>query len=203
MKNKILLTLISGILLTSCSSTYRNGQTPDDVYYSPVKTFTEEETQKDENRDQPDQVSNQQDRQIRMARYDRRWRDLDYDCDCDCHYHPYGYGYNYGYYYNPYYYPYPVYNYNYSIRDPKNNTPRTTNLGSYQYTNVETVNPKTGVVESSYRGRVYNQSNNGTRTRETITPSNNNTPSNNTRTYTPAPSAPRSSGTPVTRPGKG
>lgn len=202
MKNKILLTLISGILLTSCSSTYRNGQTPDDVYYSPVKTYTEEESKQDENRDQPDQVSNQQDRQIRMARYDRRWRDLDYDCDCDCHYHPYGYGYNYGYYYNPYYYPYPVYNYNYSIRDPKNNAPRTTNLGSYQYTTVETVNPKTGVVESSYRGRTYNQSNNSTRTRETITPSNN-TPSNNTRSYTPAPSAPRSTGTSVSRPGKG
>ena len=197
MKHKILLLACTTALLASCSSTYRNGQTPDDVYYSPVR-LTDDDNQKEEQK--RDQVSNQHDRQIRMARYDRRWRDLD---DFDCRYDPYRYGYGYGYYYNPYYYPFPVF-FSSPIRNPKNNAPRTTSLGSYRYEEIKTVNPKTGVVENIYRGRRYNQSNAGRVIREIFSPSNNQSSGgNNNSTYSPSSSGSRSSGAPVSRPARG
>lgn len=187
MKYKILLIALFPILAASCHSAYRSTQTPDDVYYSPARPLGEDESQKNEEETR----YSQEDRQIRMARHDRRWRD--FDDDFDCRYDPYHYGYTYGYYYNPYYYPYPVF-FGTPVRNPKNSTPRMTNLSSYQFQDITVKNPKTGAVESSYRGRRYNLGNTGRERREILTPS-----TGNNRSYTPS-SDNKSSGSPVNRP---
>jgi hypothetical protein len=157
-----------------------------------------------------------EDRQIRMAIYDRRWRDF-YD-DYNCHYDPYRYGYTYGYYYNPYYYPSPVYISNIKINNPKNTTIRTTNLGSYQSNNMVVVNPKTGTTQWIRSGTQYNNSNNNrNNTRRVLVPTsvNNNSyersNTNDNRTYSPSNNSSgssssgssNSSGTPVSRPARG
>jgi len=212
MKFRILLIALSAAAFSSCSSVYKSGQTPDDVYYSPARPAEEERKQERE------QVYNRpaEDRQIRMAIYDRRWRD--FNDDYNCQYDPYRYGYTYGYYYNPYYYPSPVYISNISIKNPKNTTIRTTNLGSYQSNNMVVVNPKTGTTQWIRSGGQYNNSNNNrNNTRRVLVPTsvNNNsyerTNTNDTRTYTPSNSnsgssssgSSNSSGTPVSRPARG
>src|SRR4051812_21468607 len=105
MNIKILLFAISIAAMSSCSTSYRSGQTPDDVYYSPKKVV--EEDYREENKKDEVRKDTYEDREIRMAVYDRRWRD--FDDDYDYNYDPYHYGYSYGYYYNPYYCHYPVY----------------------------------------------------------------------------------------------
>lgn len=190
------------LIFTSCSHTMKITQTPDDVYYSPVQPL-EGKNKKEDNY----QVSND-DRQIIMSRHDSRWRD--FDGDYDYRYDPYHYGYNYGYYYNPYYSPYPVFTNGYGIVNPKNNSIRTTNLGSYTFQNVAVVNPKTGPVQLKQNGRRYNNSNANHTPRNVIMPSSGSTnqgSNNNTRTYSPNNSSnsggTNNSGTPVTRPKRG
>ena len=39
MKTKILLLSITAAALGSCTTAYKSSQTPDDVYYSPVKVY--------------------------------------------------------------------------------------------------------------------------------------------------------------------
>ena len=203
MKLNFLLIALAAIVFTSCSTAYKNGQTPDDVYYSPTKVITES-TNNDNDTRQDDRVGYEE-RQIRMSAYDRRWRDLDRRYDYDYSYNPYAYGYNYGYYYNPYYYYSPVYFTGVAISNPKNTTPRMTSLGSYSNNGVEVINPKTGVRTSGSTYRTYNNSNsNGTYNRRTtISPSYGNgtqsrsssSPSyNNNRTYSPSSSGSSSSG---------
>lgn len=197
MNIKILLIALGVVSVSSCSTAYRNGQTPDDVYYSPARAI--EETEED-NKEEDSRVYNdaQHDRQVRMSRYDRRWRD--FDDDFNWRYDPYRYGYSYGYYYNPYYFPFPVYLGGITVRNPKNSTPRMTNLGSYQYSNIQVVNPKTGVVESTNRGRQYNRNNSGGIIRQIIAPSGNRSSGNDTRSYSPSSSGRSGSGSPVSRP---
>ncbi len=198
MKPTLLFTFLAAIVLSSCSTAYKTGQTPDDVYYSPVteKTVKKEKRQNEEESVDPEQ------RQIRMQAYDYRWRNLDERYDYDSRYNPYSYGYNYGYYYNPFYYNYPVFSNTYCptfvIVNPKNSAPRMTNLSSYNNTNTTTtINPKTGNTFSNSTYRQYNNSNEGN-SRRTIFPSNNsnnnnNNSSNNTRTYSPSNSSSGSS----------
>lgn len=231
MNAKILLIALSAAAFSSCSTAYKSGQTPDDVYYSPVRVVDE---RRDDNRKNDEVRQNEttaDDARIRMQIRDRRWRDLndDYDynysynrspynyCNCNCN--------NYGYYYNPFYTPRPIYYPKVSPAAAINSTPRTVNLNSYKnYSTVVTTNPKTGRTTTAVAPtRQYNNSNNGGSKvgnilREVFTPnsnSNSNTNSssnNNTRTYTPAPSSstpsssgsstPASSGS-VSRPGRG
>jgi hypothetical protein len=151
------------------------------------------------------------DRHARMAIYDRRWRD--FDDDYNYRYDPYRYGYNYGYYYNPYYYPSPVYISGINFSNPKNTVPRMTNLGSYNYSSMEVVNPKAGTTKWIRSGRQYNTRNNSDNfIRRIITPSdirtNSSSNNNNTRTYSPSQnvrsgSSSNNSGTPVSRPKRG
>lgn len=188
MKYKILLFAFSTLLLGACHTAYRSGQTPDDVYYSPVRGVDETTERKNEETTR----YSQHERQIIMSRYDRRWRD--FDDDFDCRYDPYRWGYAYGYYYNPYYYPFPVF-FTTPVRNPKNSTPRMTNLSSYQYQQVVVTNPKTGAEERSYRGRRYNLGNQSRETRMNSSPGNN-------RSYSPSSSGGRGSGTPVSRPSR-
>jgi hypothetical protein len=174
---KTLLLILSVALFASCSTAYKSGQTPDDLYYSKPKVISEEKVEK-EVRDERT-VYNSEDRQIRMAIRDQRWRNLDYDYDYDYSYSPYKYGYNYGYYYNPVYYPYPVYNNTCTVKysNPKNTTIRTANLGGYNNTVTTYSNTKLGGNVKTVTVRGYN--NNQQPTRST------NTRTYETRTYNP------------------
>ncbi len=194
MKKTIHLLLIPLLLLlfTGCSRHLNVTQTPDDVYYSPVDPGPEKKR-----RQEPEQLSSS-DRQLRMSRYDRRWRS--FDDDFNFRYDPYRYGYAYGYYYNPWYYPYPVYQYFSPVINPKNTTPRMTNLGSYQYREVNVSDPKSGPVQFRSRERSYQNSNSDYRSRQVLTPGSS-SGSNNTRSYQPSSSG-SSSGAPVGRPAR-
>ena len=195
MNTKLLLLAISVAAFSSCTTLYKSGQTPDDVYFSPNRTYGEA-TKEERREEQADtRRYGSDDAAIRMAIYDPRWRYLD-----DYAYNPYNYGFNHGYYYNPYFWPYPVYSPVFTTpTNPKITTPRMNNLGGYGavpgYNNTA-VNPKIG------RGapvRSYNNSNNGTAVGNAIRKvlgsdnynntnnrSDNNSSNNNTRSYTPS-----------------
>ena len=222
MKLSLLLSVFTAILFTSCSTAYRTGQTPDDVYYSPV---IERENNREENRREVAQVDPEQ-RQIRMQAYDHRWRNLDDRYETGSRYSPYRYGYNYDYYYNPYFESFPVFNnsfwslnnvsywngynnflwngYNNSLWtgstfiNQRNSTPRMTNLSSYNRSRqLTTFNPKGGAANSGNTYRRYNNNNSDNNNRQIIRPSfdnNNNSSNNNTRTYSPSNSSPSNSG---------
>ncbi|MEO5984898.1 MAG: hypothetical protein ABIP80_05295 [Ferruginibacter sp.] len=184
MSIKILLFAISATAITSCNTAYKSGQTPDDVYYSPLRVVEENSNKEEQKPDHQNNVArnedNAEDREIRMKTHDRRWRDINdgYDCNCSCDHTPYKYGYNKRYYYNPYYYPYPVYLDSRSIT-PKNSTARMVGLGGYNtFITAPVVNPKTGKTEYVPAARTYN--NNNQQTREPLPHSNNN------RTYSPS-----------------
>lgn len=182
MYTKFLLIVLSVVVFSSCSTAYKSGQTPDDVYYSPVRPENEKQDNKqDEDKTNADDVS------IRMGTRDRRWRDLDNDddyrnspyhyCTCNCN--------NYGYYYNPYYYPGPVYN---KTITRVNTTPRMVNLKAYTgFENKTTTDPKTG--NTGKTRRVFNNSNGnsgfGSAIRQ-IFSGGNSSSSNNNRSYSPS-----------------
>ena len=219
MNIKILLLALSAAAVSSCSTAYRSGQTPDDVYYSPARV-AEEDYRQEQKKDEVKHYT-YKDRQIQMSVYDRRWRD--FDDDYDYRYDPYHYGYSYGYYYNPYYCYYPVYITNVAISNPKNTVPRMTNLGSYNNTVYSIQNTKTGNSNFMSTPRPYNNSNSANNyirrilsspapeyNNSTNNSSNTTSPDNNTRSYTPSSSSSSSgssssgsSGTPVSRPGRG
>ena len=231
MNAKILLIALSAAAFSSCSTAYKSGQTPDDVYFSPVRVVDETRND-DRNRDEARQTeTSAEDARIRMQIRDRRWRDFDNDYDYSYNNSPYRYCtcncYNYGYYYNPVYYSRPVYYPIVVAKAPVNSTPRMVNLNSYKNysTAVISNNPKTGTSNMWVKpSRQYNNSNNsgskiGNVLREVFTPgsnsnNNNSSSNNNTRTYTPAPSSNSSSGSSggsssggssgsVSRPGRG
>jgi hypothetical protein len=74
---KILLLAFSAALITSCS-TYKAGQTPDDVYFSPAKEYVAKE-EKETRRDKYEEyVSAEDDRYLRMKIRNReRWSTID------------------------------------------------------------------------------------------------------------------------------
>lgn len=199
MQSKILLFALSVAAFSSCSTAYKTGQTPDDVYYSPVKVVEErKETKREEQR--YEKTNN--DYEITMSIRDRRWRnfrdDYEYDnspynyCYCNCK--------NTGYYYNPYYYPWAIYTPTLSFKTPVNTTPRMVNLNAYNGYNTRVAAGKTnGTLNMSTSSSQYNNSNRsgsrlGNILRQTIEP----TPatpssSNSTRTYSPSSSGSSSS----------
>jgi hypothetical protein len=177
------------VLLASCTTAYKAGQTPDDVYFSPARPH--DEYVRTENRQDKYQYDeqNDNDRYLRMKVRNRRtWSDLDYYYS-----DPYAYNYNYhnrfntygnfynntpwnnysswNYYYNPYnnYYGYNGYShYNpYGSRviivdrkPPVYNRPRTFNLNTYNAPNTNANDPKSS-SRRVYRGdnRNYNTTN--------------------------------------------
>lgn len=163
MKIKYLFPLAFITVLMSCSTAYKTGQTPDDVYFSPAPESSQEYVILDEDGDE---------REIRSQMRSLRYRNdlslsLTYGNQFGSFYNPYYSGYYPGYsyfgfsygnpwfsyspyyspfspYYNPYYgyYPYyPYYNYPGGKYEPINyNTgPRKTNLGGYTNTNAPRV----------------------------------------------------------------
>jgi hypothetical protein len=152
MNTKNLLFVIGTALITSCTATYKNIQTPDDVYYSPAARIdVEEEKKKEEN------IRNNQDetRFDRQRSNDSRWRNRERGVE----YNPYDYIYGVyrptTYYYNPKYCPVPVYIFNDTTRN--NNK---ANLGTYTSTPqiaITAYDPKTGTTSSfdPKTGEVY------------------------------------------------
>lgn len=219
MNTKILLIAFSAVAITSCSTAYKSAQTPDDVYYSPVRI--EDERKDDYKREERRDTYNADDSRTRMTIRDRRWRDLNDEYDYTYRNSPYNYSYcncacntGYGYYYNPFYYPRPLYQTTFVYKPAVNTTSRTVNLNAYKnYNQAVTYNPKAGSIGSSSMSnnggirpvRQYNNSNSESKVgrviRQVITPSSNSGSSrssssseNNTRTYTPSSSGSSSSG---------
>lgn len=85
MNARFLLLILSAATVTSCSTVYKSGQTPDDVYYSPAKeqpayVNTQEKEESRNNYDDEYANTNLNDRYIRMKRYNRdRWSAFDDD----------------------------------------------------------------------------------------------------------------------------
>ncbi len=228
MNTKILLIALSAVAITSCNTAYKSAQTPDDVYYSPVRVV--DESNNNDKREEQRNTYTADESRTRMAIRDYRWRDLNDEYDYSYRYSPYNYSYcncscnnNYGYYYNPFYYPRPLYQVAY--KPVVNTTPRMVNLNAYKnYNAAVTYNPKTGAATSYSNGnkqvRQYNNSNEsrfGKAVREVFTPSssssNNSSSGSNSRTYTPSSSSSNSSSSGssssgsssggVSRPGRG
>lgn len=161
---KSILPLVSFVLLlTSCTSAYKSGQTPDDVYFSPERP-TEEYVKSDEKEEEEpdyresDRYSRDDDRYVRMKVRDRsRWSVLDEyysdpyaysykGCYCQCDYNPRLY---WSKYYNPYSNPVIVYN----PKSPVINKPRNFNLHVFDNPQNNTYNPKAPGTQS----RQYNK----------------------------------------------
>jgi hypothetical protein len=193
-KNLLFLSML--LFLFSCSNSLNVTQTPDDVYYSPVTGMGENKKKQETARN--NSFSNE-DREIRMSRYNRRWQFFGYDYGY--HYSPYLYGFNQGYYFNPYYNPYPIYYSGISLVPPKNNAIRTTNLSSYNIVKQNFVNnPKYSGSGGQTRQYRYNNSNNdGYRQNGSSSGG-----SGNSRTYSPSTnsSSSGSSGSSISRPGR-
>lgn len=215
MKQKTLLFICSIVILASCSTAYKSGQTPDDVYYSPATKIEDAVIVRHE---EEKNIGRRYyaDRQILMSIHDPRWRY--FNDDFNYAYDPYRFGYNYGYYYNPYYYAYPIFISGTMVINPKNSSIRTTNLGSYNYSNMVVMNQKDNSTRLIHNSRPYNNSNNSSDfIRRIITPPTNSSNNiyrgsdNNTRSYSPSSSggssssgsSGSSSGSSVPRPTRG
>ena len=142
---KSYLPLLSLILIfASCSTAYKTGQTPDDVYFSPERQRDEYVRVKEsDDRMYRNDETAREERYLRMKTRDRRYGLLDDDYDCYCYtggnYYRYNdyYRYNSGYYrgrwsvnpniawgwnpyyeYNPFAYSYNPYMYNPYYKNP-------------------------------------------------------------------------------------
>ncbi len=88
MKTNLLTTIAFTILLASCSTAYKQGQTPDDVYYSPAKekTLAKADNNRSDNQyarrnnddDYQDNMTSSEDQYLRMKIQNRyRWNTID------------------------------------------------------------------------------------------------------------------------------
>ena len=81
MKHLLLLSVLSIGLFTGCSTAFKAGQTPDDVYYSPgreIASVNEEKKQQKEKEEYQEYISSLDDRYLRMKVAKRgRWSSLD------------------------------------------------------------------------------------------------------------------------------
>ena len=157
MKSFILLLSLS-LVFASCSTAYKSGQTPDDVYFSPERPRAEYVRVDDDedryyrgesNRSNNDYYNYEEERYLRMkVRNRQRWSYLDNDFYS---YNPYVYG-NYNYYYNSpwnsysywdhYYNPYARQVIIYNSKTPVVNRPRTINLRTFDGVNNTSNNPR-------------------------------------------------------------
>ena len=179
MKSSVILLAIAAVSLGSCSTVYKTGQTPDDVYYSPARE-TEEyvEVRNDDNRRYRSyEYDNMDDRWLRMrVRNPYRWSNFD-----DYYANDWRYGNTIGYNsFNPFYSwnNYWSWNSYYNpycnriiIVNPKTNPAvyskvRNFSMGSYVNNNPNnklSLNKSSGVRPvSRYNNSNYNNSNNNT-----------------------------------------
>jgi len=173
MKSAILLLFVSAALFTGCTTAYKTGQTPDDVYYSPARPQQEYvRAEKEEDRRSTYSDDYYDDRYLRMKVRNRyRWNDLN-----DWYYFErYGFGYNYyfGSFNNPYnswnyyYNPYSCCCYGQTIYvNPKSTAytpsvkPRSFNLAGYTNTNYNNANTRSSKSRFPLNNNSYNNSNN-------------------------------------------
>jgi hypothetical protein len=207
MNTKPLLILLVVAGISSCSTAYKVGQTPDDVYYSPAPVQNEYVTVTNEN-DRDTYSSSAEDREIRRRINNRRLRtydDYDYGYNYPNSYpyvynypyygyYSYPYGYNYYNFYSPYsYYP-PVYFYSKSGKSTYT-APRRYNLGTYippatlNNSNMKLGSPNAGARNiAPVRTFTKPPANSGTGVgnfvRKLFTPSNNSGSSNNSNNST-------------------
>lgn len=169
MKSSILLLAFTLILISSCTTAYKTGQTPDDVYFSPSPPQNEYVSveKKDEKKYSGDDYY--EDRFLRMRVQNRsRWSELDdwynYDRNSIYYYHS-------NYWNNPWT-PYTSWNYHYNpychntiIVNPKSytfNKPRTVNLNTFntQMTSRTTTNNNKVTSPNRTNTRTINNTNN-------------------------------------------
>lgn len=202
MKSSVLLLAIAAVALGSCSTVYKTGQTPDDVYYSPARE-TEEyvEVKKDQYRSRGYEYDNPEDRYLRMkVRNPYRWNSFD-----DYYYNDWAYSSPYGYSsYNPFftwntYYSwnnyYNPYCRNIVVVNPKASPTvyskvRNFSMGSYTTNNPKPAFSKTAGVRPTSRynnsNSSYNNSNNnslGTSIRKVFSGGNSNSNSGSGSSY--------------------
>ncbi len=190
MKSAILLLAVCVAALSSCSTAYKTGQTPDDVYYSKARPQqVENNVQKENNKDYTYNDDYYDDRYLRMkVRNRNRWNDLDdwYNYDR----YSSGYNYYYGSYNNPYnswnyyYNPYCCCHTNNIYSNPKTvairtvEKPRNFSLSSYTNNNYNNNNTTTNTNGKQVYSNSNNNNTNGSG--RTIYERNDN---NSTRTY--------------------
>lgn len=208
MKSSILLLALAAIVFSSCSSAYKTGQTPDDVYYSPARAQDEYVTV-NERDDRYYQGSDDyyEDRYLRMRVQNRyRWSALD-----DYYFNnPYAYNY-YGSYYGMYnwYSPYnsywawnnyynPYYTGVVIVKNPGNyyappSRPVVFNAGNYNSGNgiKNSFNRNSSFFYNTNNPNRYNNSNNnnsslGNSIRKLFSNSNSSSSNNNSNNSTPS-----------------
>jgi hypothetical protein len=194
MKDKILPILLVSSILVSCSSVYKSGQTPDDVYYSPAREVVK--TEKKEEEKVEEKTASTEDRYLKMKVRDRyRWSRIDdYDywvdtrynthCSCTCNPPNYNPGYSFGYSpirYNGIWYPTLYYNPQYIKGTTAASNIKAYGNHTYSNTNAQ-VNPKTGTATNSagsFLKRVFTSSGSTVdRTERTFSNGSSNTSSN-------------------------
>ena len=186
MKSKILLLALTVALFTSCTTSYKTGQTPDDVYYSPTRPDADEYVKTDKKQDRNYRYDEEyyEDQYLRMKVRDRyRWSEIDdpyyyrsrynyTSYNCSCFSNPWSPSVYWNSYYNPYYQNHVYIN----PKSPATYTgPRVFNLNSYNnnaITNNNYNNPK-------YNNGSYNSNTNNTYTSPRYSPRNNNENSGN------------------------
>jgi len=157
MRSAILLLVLSAVILGSCTSAYKTGQTPDDVYFSPERPQDKYVTVREDDNSQYLGDDYYDDQYLRMKVHNRMmWSEL----DDPYFYNPrYSYGYSYynnwanpwspytswNYYYNPYCSP--------VVYTPKTgmayNHPRVFNLNTYNGTQLTNNNYTKGSSPNS------------------------------------------------------
>lgn len=224
MNSKILLLAVTVAALSSCTTSYKTGQTPDDVYYSPTRPqeeYVQRDNKDDDRRYRNNDDDYYEDQYLRMKVRNRyRWSDLDDPFNNRYNYSIYNNGYGcfsnpwtpatyWNNHYNPYYQGTVIIN-------PQTTTtrysgPRTFNLNSYNntaltngnYTNPKATGPGSGSSNNNYNN-TYNaprnsSSNNGSNSgnilRNVFNSNNsNNSPGNSSTNNSSSTSSPSSSG---------
>ena len=197
-----LLMLSLSLVFASCSTAYKSGQTPDDVYFSPERPQAEyvrvEDKDEDsyyrggQNRNNNDYYNYEEERYLRMkVRNRQRWSYLDNDFYS---YNPYIYN-NPGYYYNSpwnsysywdhYYNPYARQVIIYNAKTPVVNRPRTINLRTFDMQNnsansTRAYNTKSGSPYGNNRSYSAPRRNVGSDLRNIFNSSSSNNSSSNT-----------------------
>jgi uncharacterized membrane protein YgcG len=205
MRSSILLLVLSAAILSGCSSAYKTGQTPDDVYFSPERQHDEYVRVKDDKDDNKYKGDDEyyDDRYLRMKVHNRSmWSDLD-----DSYFYNPRYSYSSYYNWNNPWSPYTYWNYYYNpycghsisgfssysrVSTISYNQPRIFNLNTYnnnQLTNNNYTTPKANLANYNQPVRVFNTSNSnnnsnsnaGNMLRNIFGGSNNNSSSSGTR----------------------
>jgi hypothetical protein len=159
MRRSILLFALSAAILGGCTSAYKSGQTPDDVYYSPERQRDEYVRVKEDDQPKYQNVDEYyDDRYLRMKVHNRvMWSSLD---DLNYYNRKYSSSYYNSLNWNNPWSPYTYWNYHYNpycsgqvvytsyAKTPSYNHPRVFNLNTYnntQLTNNNYTNPKASI----------------------------------------------------------